>query len=288
MNNEIISCIKNKVNSYCDLEINVFENDSVIRLKVPERFKSKKQPFFGSKRGHVSKFSKKSVSRLKFCLNNLSPDFDKMITLTYPSDFPCDGKIVKRDLDKYFKCLKRKYPDSEYVCTLEFQDRGAPHFHIVVKCPNFSALWSSNTWYRIVGSGDINHLAFGSHVQSIEKNAYSYLYDYIGKLDQKTVPHNYVSVGRFWSCSQKILKSFKKTISCLPASYLLKQLRLFKRFYQHKWRSIKTKKHPNGFKYQYKAVSCFKFLDSNDFLVNEFWNYLLNNLKIDLGVIIEE
>lgn len=281
---EIISCIKNKVNSFCDLDIKVFERDFTVNLSVPESLKkTSKIPL--SKRGKISRFTRKSVNRLKFVARNLPHSFRKMVTLTYPSDFPCDGRVVKRDLDLYLKCLKRKYPGIKYLYTLEFQERGAPHFHILINNLYVSDEWSSVTWHRIIKSEDQNHLIYGSRVDFIEKSAAHYLSDYIRKLYQKIVPEDYLDVGRFWACSRNIIQSFQTLINYLPVSFVLKHMRVLKRYYQHKLKEYKSLKHPHGIKYKFKCVSAFKFNDSNDFLVNVFWPYFVDMLKVELNMV---
>lgn len=282
---EIISLIKNKVNSNCDLEIKVFERDFTLKLKVPESYKRPRKPRACSKRGKISRLTRKSVSRLKFFARNLPASFRYMATLTYPSEFPCDGRVAKRHLDLFLKCFKRKYPNRNYFQTLEFQDRGAPHFHILFDCP-INAVWASKTWHRIVGSEDIHHLTFGCRVDVIKKNVASYLSDYIKKMDQKTVPEEYIEVGRFWSCSKNIIQSFCNILPFLPTKFVLDKLRTLKRYYKKRMKSYVSLKNPHGIKYKTRCVSSFKFNDCNDFLVNTFWPYFLNCLKLELGIVI--
>ena len=89
---------------------------------------------------------------------------------------------------------------------LEFQSRGAAHFHIIVS-DYISKSELSNEWYSIVNSNDEKHLRAGTQVQSIKskKQLYAYLSSYINKLHQKTVPQLFESVGRFWGASRNLL-----------------------------------------------------------------------------------
>jgi hypothetical protein len=83
---------------------------------------------------------------------------------------------------------------------LEFQARGAPHFHIFCTwSPNKE--WVAKTWYFIVGSEDDRHLRAGTRVEFIRSGragTISYASKYAAKQEQKDVPSDYENVGRFW------------------------------------------------------------------------------------------
>jgi hypothetical protein len=89
---------------------------------------------------------------------------------------------------------------------LEFQERGAPHFHILVdkEIPHQDV---AKSWYRIVGSGDEKHLKAGTEVRAIRaKDSIGYyLTTYMEKARQKSVPPEYEKVGRFWGSSKGII-----------------------------------------------------------------------------------
>jgi hypothetical protein len=61
----------------------------------------------------------------------LAPAAALFLTLTYPADYP-NPRIAKRHLDTYMKRLRRKFPKLAGVWRLEFQRRGAPHFHVLL------------------------------------------------------------------------------------------------------------------------------------------------------------
>lgn len=69
----------------------------------------------------------------------MSGDDPVMVTLTYPSDWATvapDGATVKRHLDQFWKRLERAFGGPvRVVWKLEFQRRGAPHFHILMTVP---------------------------------------------------------------------------------------------------------------------------------------------------------
>ena len=61
-------------------------------------------------------------------------DLRTFITLTYAENMQ-DIKQSRKDLDTFFKRLKRKYEDLKYIWVMEYQKRGAIHFHILCSIP---------------------------------------------------------------------------------------------------------------------------------------------------------
>jgi hypothetical protein len=120
-----------------------------------------------------------------------------MVTLTYPGEFSTDGKVVKKHLKAILRWLRAKGLSG--LWWLEFQSRGAPHFHIYLT-GRVDKDDLSRKWYDIVGSGDIRHLRAGTNVQTIQKPhaVAAYAAKYARKQQQKDVPAAYEDVGRFW------------------------------------------------------------------------------------------
>ena len=161
----------------------------------------------GGKRGKITKLSKASIKRMKLASRNVPEGaFQAFLTLTYPDDFPTDGLKVKRDLSVFRKWLKRRGIGAFWF--LEFQARGAPHFHLFLSSyPMGSVQAVAKAWFRIVGSGDPKHLAWHlgqlsgrSCLEYVRKPhvASYYATKYAAKQEQKDVPAAYANVGRFW------------------------------------------------------------------------------------------
>lgn len=163
-----------------------------------------------------------------------------MVTLTYPRQWEKlapDGKTVKKHLIAFFKRYERAWGEPWCgVWKLEFQRRGAPHFHLLQIVPHGTAgdkrnkssrgrrllgeglpfrSWLSLIWADIVGStGDDrkNHELSGTAVDFAEgakarnpKAAAAYFSKhgaYASKEYQNEVPELWIkngsSVGRFW------------------------------------------------------------------------------------------
>jgi hypothetical protein len=154
-----------------------------------------------SKRGTVTTFSKKSRSRIlkTFAMidsNALSRSL--FVTLTYPRVFPQEPLIYRAHFQAFSKRLRRLFPQSSAVWKLEFQKRGAPHFHLIILgVPFIARTWLSRVWAEIVGSGDDRHRKAGTQVARVHsaRTAITYASKYVAKISEN-VPDWHV--GRFW------------------------------------------------------------------------------------------
>jgi hypothetical protein len=167
-------------------------------VKVRQRTANSKAngKWIGGVRKTIEEFSRGSCSRMTETARNVD-SLVTMFTFTYPLDFPCDGRVVKEHLSKLRKWLT--YRGLGAFWFLEFQRRGAPHFHMFATGEvEKEAL--SLAWYKIVGSEDEKHLRAGTKVERIKKPhaIAAYAAKYAAKVEQKTVPEGYEGVGRFW------------------------------------------------------------------------------------------
>jgi len=164
----------------------------------------------GGKRGAVTALSRQAMSRMKLHFRNAPEAAHKAIlTLTYPSQYTTEGKEVKRHLDLMKRWLKR-HGVTAGSWFLEFQARGAPHFHCYLSgYPSGGVKAVSQAWFNIVGSGDEKHLAWHEGKLSgrpclewfrVPHAASAYATKYATKQEQKDVPAEYQNVGRFWGC----------------------------------------------------------------------------------------
>lgn len=90
----------------------------------------------GGKRGLVNPFSRASRLRLLSYMHKIKPmtkgNFHAtFITLTYGQNFPAPN-LAKRHLDNFLKRLRRRWVYASGFWRLEFQKRGAPHFHLIL------------------------------------------------------------------------------------------------------------------------------------------------------------
>lgn len=112
-----------------------------------------------------------------------------MLTLTYPGDWLAvapDGPTVKRHFSAFWKRWARRYGSRPpLLWKLEFQRRGAPHFHCLVPVPDRRRhyksgpcdcfrCWVSGTWADVVACPDVSerqrHLSAGTGIDRDYRN----------------------------------------------------------------------------------------------------------------------
>lgn len=185
-------------------------------------------------RGVIAVVNKRSLNRLALLVRSCGVEFKSVITATYGLNFPHSGRIAKAHLNHLIVSLKRRFGPFEYVWIIEFQDRGAPHYHLVTTLPpptvaerhEFALLWGSisipGDWMycqlkehegqyvrgKMLGLKMAGY-AVHTHKKAWEKlrkrgGAGRYLAKYANKLRQKDVPDFYTNIGRFWGKSKGV------------------------------------------------------------------------------------
>lgn len=106
-----------------------------------------------------------------------------MVTLTYPGDWEVvapTGRDVKRHLDNWRKRFEREWGEKlNFIWKLEFQRRGAPHFHLWMAPPTTAGnsglmfrQWCSQVWADVVDHPDPEqrrlHILAGTAVDTLE------------------------------------------------------------------------------------------------------------------------
>ncbi len=152
-------------------------------------------------RGCVTTFSRRSRSRMMQAtahISNVELSRSLFVTLTYPRTFPEDPSTSKLHFRAFLMRLRRKFPRMSAIWKLEFQKRGAPHWHLIVlHIPFLAKEWLSRVWYEVAGGGDERHRRAGTNVQRVvsTRQARSYVAKYVAKLPVgETPPWS----GRFW------------------------------------------------------------------------------------------
>jgi hypothetical protein len=248
MNNKLLRSIDE-----CLLTIKVFERDVKMEFSPQNIPKVSRGT---QRRTRIVNFSKRSAKRLRFAIRNSENLWKAFLTLTYPADFPCDGRKTKKHLNAFLQYLRRK--EIKFTWVLEFQSRGAPHYHIIVS--DFIHKHElSQVWYRIVGSKDEKHLKAGTGIEAIKSKGhlYGYLSNYIKKLDQKTPPEEFENVGRFWGASRNLLtfEMFQQVNHFYKLSRMIKLIRLWYRAHLRQF-GIKWRWRGQGF----TALDCTNYI----------------------------
>lgn len=198
-----------------------------------------------SERGAVQAFSFRSRSRLMKKVAQVSKHhLPLFVTLTYHNNYSADFKEYKYDLHKFFIYLRRSFPEFGSIWKLEYQARGAPHYHILLfGVPYDRALdMVPVLWNSLVASGDEVHLKWHQGllenndpcVQEIRswKGVRSYASKYLGKSDENTERS-----GRYWGVRGRVpfspLLSFQidvRTALEFRRAFRRKTQMIFKRF----------------------------------------------------------
>lgn len=182
------------------------------------------------------------------------------VTLTYPSEWSRDGRKWRRDLVAFRHALVRRFGSGcRGFWKREYQHRGAAHFHLWFETGEAYVgeqlaelrVWVSETWYRIVGSGDEKHLLAGTNVRAVTSgHPEAYLKAYLSKrLDhgQNQVPDDVTSIGRFWGYF-----GYKpqEEVCEISEEELLRILRTCRRFVDRRCRSSQGRRY-RGLSQQY-------------------------------------
>ncbi|WP_320130804.1 hypothetical protein [uncultured Sphaerochaeta sp.] len=211
-------------------------------------------------RSTITNYSMKSRKRFFEALLTMDwelipVDTIRELTLTYPAIYPKDGIVLKSQFDAFAKRLKRfgqEYGQIAFAWKLEFQKRGAPHFHLIiitrfpVPVENLRS-WALASWPDLVAkwitsldqyTKEEKLLAITSHkkagieadkVRKAKQGLVCYLAWYIGKEKgkakehQHVVPSEFQNVGRWWGFYGKNtgLLHFKKKMAALTEEQFL-------------------------------------------------------------------
>lgn len=164
----------------------------------------------GGRRSKIKGFSRQSRHRLMEKIGSIRRDAElpNFVTLTYPAEFPTVAR-AKRDLKVFLQRLERAFPQAGGIHKLEPQERGAPHYHMLVWGVDTDDLfrWTVDAWYDIAGNGDRNHYYFHAGLlkdsrKCVERvrsfrGVWSYASKYLGKTFD-VAEWGSQWTGRFW------------------------------------------------------------------------------------------
>lgn len=158
-----------------------------------------------AKRGKIQGMSQSSRKRMFDQMNQIKRSAFRralFVTLTYPQEWVDDWQLWKRHLQAFLKRLCREYPQAAVLWKLEFQKRGAPHFHFFVFGVRFIPYKTvARWWFEVVGSNDYAHLKAGTEIRRVQnrRKALFYVAKYMAKRGE--VDERYT--GRVWGVRGK-------------------------------------------------------------------------------------
>lgn len=154
------------------------------------------------KRGRIFTFTKRSRFRLFRILSKIDSIDERncmFFTLTYHYGFKKSPEKFQLDLHNFLTRVRLFDPGCQYIWRLEFQKRGAPHFHFIF-FPNNIYSYSdhkkyiknlSKIWHSISDPDSKAHSKYGFKLDMINNysKACAYLSKYIAKVNDSFVCH---------------------------------------------------------------------------------------------------
>jgi len=164
-----------------------------------------------AKRGKVTNFSAGSRRRMFDMFNKMEVKVKPVfITLTYMENWP-DANRAKENLRAFLERVRRKHKNASGIWRMEFQERGAPHFHIIFfDLPFWKKESIQEVWAEIIGEKGRKPFTRIEMVRS-HKGLMAYVSKYTAKLqdggdsgfNSLTYLHAYrakygENIGRVW------------------------------------------------------------------------------------------
>lgn len=197
----------------------------------------------GGKRGKIQGFSKEARLRMMRTLAKVKRDVELpcFVTLTYPFLFP-SPMDSKKHLDIFLKRFRRAFPMMGLIWKLEPQERGAPHYHMLVWGCNEKELkdYVPQSWHDIAGGGDKWHLLFHEGLMQGTQHCVSKVenYEHMQRYATKYLAKSFdvagwhdIYPGRFWAMSNKENIPFALTcVYAIPERKVFQIMRYMRRF----------------------------------------------------------
>lgn len=176
----------------------------------------------------------RSMNKLALLVRSCGVEFLSVMTLTYGQNYPMNGRETKKHLNNFLVASRRLWGAFEYVWVLEFQQRGAVHFHVATTLApptdaerhEFALVWTRisvpGDWLycelfdaggRYIPGQTLGCMLAGYMVHSHHRSwepikkldgVGRYFAKYANKLRQKKPPSFYRDVGRFWGASRGV------------------------------------------------------------------------------------
>lgn len=191
----------------------------MVKVTMPHLRRSPvKEPQRGIIRGMSPKSRKRMIEGIAQWLN-----FDEgrsyFITITYHEEWGVDFKAWKRDIEVFCKRMKRKLEGIGGLWKLEFQKRGAPHYHILISGANevLSEMikWVTENWADIAHQNSEHKGKYATNVRRVYslRHAQHYCAKYMTKDVPLYVNPNedgvldLIPTGRIWAFFGKVDRS---------------------------------------------------------------------------------
>lgn len=224
--------IKRDVRRYAPItQIWLYEGMDAVKVRRECRYPISDLRSNGGKKDIVKEFSRRSRNQMIEKMQLCSVEWKSMITLTYPQEYPMSGRESKVHLNRLLQVLRRRNKNT-YFWFLEFQLRGAAHYHIFVDFhPTDDEIWTlRRAWTSDFSQAkycpltkdfkpryDDITMVTSCYLEAQKSTEYGfwepirtsdgakkYVYIYGAKEKQKRVPKSFRDVGRFWGTSRNL------------------------------------------------------------------------------------
>lgn len=205
----------------------------------------------GGVRGKVTGFSRKSRNRLLHEVVNridqraMPVEYCRFITLTYPGEAP-DPRTAKAHLKAIWKRYERQFGPRGGIWKMEPQQRGAPHFHLLVFVGRgdlqAEIRWWAVNWSEVVNSGDRKHLLWhlgklghGNKPCVEVVRSWNGVSHYAGKYLGKIVAadESWQWPGRYWGVWRRHLLPIKLLVEDMEPEATRLLRRGMRRYFEH-------------------------------------------------------
>jgi hypothetical protein len=158
---------------------------------------------------HITGFSDCARRRMRKRVHAMKRDEGGLfITVTYHETTPTPQE-AKNHLDRFWKQLKRRFPGISAIWKMEPQERGVPHFHLLLYGQQFIPVQLlSSIWHDVTDETSHQHRKSGVDVEGRSVNEDGKLQAYMGKYMAKTYDgwpgaepgDPWAETGRWWGC----------------------------------------------------------------------------------------
>lgn len=157
-----------------------------------------------TKRGTITGFSEDSRRRLRRKVHSLERTSNALfVTLTWHEELPTPER-AKTALDTFWKRLRRSFPGISCIWKMEPQERGFPHFHLLIYGVQYiRAGWISQLWHEVTAETSEKHQKSGVDVEWVRDDGklQAYLAEYFAETYQEWPEAGgeaWRETGRWW------------------------------------------------------------------------------------------
>lgn len=214
----------------------IYENMTILKMGLHSRPLKRRG---GGIRKAITVWSARSRLRLMKTLarvtwTSLPPPV--WVTLTYhcpAGDWPPHAYV---DLHQWLTAVQRLYGEVNYIWRYERQQRGAPHFHVILWPPSRSQRFQgaayriqlAHLWHTLADPHSRAHALYGAHIEPLK--SYRQASRYVAKYVSKESRENPADAGkRRWGRSHRLPLTPSIDYECSP-EVVLRLRRLLRRF----------------------------------------------------------